>query len=74
MVCNKNYKNIAALTSALKKALDKITQDEVWDICAVMPRQIKAVVTVEATLNDLLLTPNPILHEEGGDTVVCTSK
>ena len=33
-VCNKNYKNVPALNSALKKKWDKIIQDKLRDICA----------------------------------------
>ena len=33
-VCNKNYKNVAALTHVLKKAWNEISQDEVHDIGA----------------------------------------
>ena len=43
-MCNIDYKNVAALTSTLKKAQDRITPDEVRDICTVLPHQIKVVV------------------------------
>ena len=39
-----NYKNVAALTFAFKKARDDINPDEVRDICAAAPCAIKAVV------------------------------
>ena len=43
-VCNKNYKNIAALNCGLKKAWDEITSYKLRDICTVAPHQIEAVV------------------------------
>ena len=43
-VCNKNYKNVAALNCVLKKAWDEITPDKLRDICADTLHQIEAVV------------------------------
>ena len=43
-VCNKNYKNVAALSCALKKAWDKITKYSLCDIYTVVPHQMEAVV------------------------------
>ena len=43
-MCNKNYKNIACLTSALRKVWDKISLYKAHNICANPPHQIKAVV------------------------------
>ena len=43
-VCNKNYKNIAALNCVLKKALDEITPDKLCDICIATLHQIEDVV------------------------------
>ena len=38
---NKNYKNLAVLTHALKKTWDKIIPGKMQDICATAPWQIK---------------------------------
>ena len=43
-VCNKNYKNIAALNCVLKKALDEITPDKLRDICTATLHRIEDVV------------------------------
>ena len=40
----KNYKNIASLTSSLRKVWDEISPYKARDICANPPHQIKAVV------------------------------
>ena len=40
----KNYKHVAALSRALKKALDKINLYKVRDIHTTAPHQIKTVV------------------------------
>ena len=44
MYCNKNYKNLVALTCAMNEAWEEITLHEVHGICSAMPYQIKAVV------------------------------
>ena len=43
-VCNKNYKNIAALNCVLKKALYEITPDKLRDICTATLHRIEDVV------------------------------
>ena len=43
-VCNKNYKDLAALGCALKKVWDEITSYMLCNICTVVPHQIEAVV------------------------------